>query len=132
MDFARLSMDKFQRKTNYLQQQSKRQHKKKEIIRLNRDIVYPEDVDFEEIRMIIAARTFDKHGGSYHYIELLNREERPDSFNVKFDGKQLYKNRYGNIVFNETRIAHIMGQDGGFRFLSKHFHKTSSIRRVDE
>lgn len=118
-------MSRYIKHSNYLKQLSQRQHKAKDIIRLNKEIVYPEDIDFKHIRMIIAARTFDQHGGSHHYLELLHRQERPDSFEISFDGVPLFHNKHNNIVVNETRHPLVMGQSEAFRFLSKHFFRVA-------
>jgi hypothetical protein len=83
---------------------------------------YPETETFPEVRRRITIECME---GGYvkHIFELLDTEdkERIDSYYIRVDGQQLFKNRRGKIVKTQTRDKISKGWSKAMRFAEGFF-----------
>lgn len=106
-------MANYNKKFNYMQRISKVKLKAALGAKLEREVYYPPakvPVEFE-IKTTCS-------GGEEHTLSLIYKG-RADSFYIAFDGVQLYYNRFGNLVFNQTRWPLILGLSDAHRFMGK-------------
>jgi len=69
------------------------------------------------------------HHGNKVTMRLLNRPgKRCDSYFIEFQGSQVYFNRFGNMVLNQTRWPLILGFYDSLMFFAKQFTKISGKR----
>lgn len=91
---------------------------------------YLEPIIFPEVRRRITIECME---GGYvkHVFELLDTKdkERIDSYYIRVDGEQLYKNRRGKIVKTQTRYKISKGWSKAMRFAESFFVR---IGRFDE
>lgn len=116
-------MKRFHKSNNWLQRLSKVQLAKKIALKLERDILYPKYFDEPEIWYTHITKDWK---GNKHTLTLLNRHgKRNDSYYIAFDGVQIYFNKKGHLVMNETRWPLILGFSDAMRFMAKQFPRIS-------
>ncbi len=119
-------MRKYYKNNNWLQLLSKVQLAKQIALKLEREVLYPEY--FKEPEIWYTHTTKDWKGNE-HTLALLNRQgKRNDSYNIAFDGVQVYFNRFGSLVLNETRYPLVLGFSDAMRFMAKQFPRISKAR----
>jgi hypothetical protein len=121
-------MRQFYKNNNWLQRLSKVQLARKEEERLENKVLYPEY--FKEPDVWYTHTTKDWRGNKL-ILTLLNRQgERNDSYNIAVNGIQIYFNKKGKLVMNETRWPLVLGFSDSMRFWAKQFIRISSVRMM--
>jgi hypothetical protein len=106
-------MTGYNKKFNYLQRISKVKLKAALRAKLEHEVYYPPDKVKVEFKIKTTCNNGEEH------TLLLIYKGRADSFYIAFDGCRLYYNRFGNLVFNQTRWPLILGLSDAHRFMGK-------------
>ena len=106
-------MTGYNKKFKYLQRISKVKLEGALKAKLEREVIYPPDKAKVEFEIKTSC-----NDGEEHILSLIYKG-RADSFYIAFNGCQLYYNRSGNLVFNQTRWPLILGLSDAHRFMSK-------------
>jgi len=117
-------MNRYQKKFNYLQRLSDRQLEAAERIRMSRDIHYPELFEAPEVWYTHTTKDWR---GIEKTLTLLNRQgKRNDSYHIAVNGVQVFFNKTGKFVLNETKWPLILGFSDAMRFWAMQFPRIST------
>lgn len=100
------------KRREYLQRLSKKQLEVAERIRMEREIYYPLD------KVEVSGEIETTINGETYTLSLIYYG-RDDSFYIAFEGHQIYYNRVGKLVLNQTRAPLKLGLSDAHRFLAK-------------
>jgi len=116
-------MTGYMKKFKWLQQLSKVKIDAAIRHKLEYDVYYPDPFTEPDEWYKI---TVENHLGEKKVLTLLNRKgKRNDSYYLAMEGIQIFFNRFGNLVLNQTRWPLIMGFSDAMRFMAKQFPKIS-------
>ena len=96
----------------YLQRLSKVQLEAADRQRMEREVYYPPD------KIEVSGRIETTINDETYTLGLIDYG-RADSFYIAFKGHQIYYNRAGNLVLNQTREPLKLGLSDAHRFLAK-------------
>ena len=119
-------MHVFHKNNNWLQQLSKRQLQAALTLKLEREVSYPEYFEEPEVWYTHTTKNWK---GNECTLTLLNRQgKRNDSYHIAVDGIQVYFNKSGKLVLNQTRWPLVLGLSDAMRFWAKQFPRISGLK----
>lgn len=105
-------MTSYNKRFQYLQRISKVKLEAALRSKLRREILYPPD------KMEVSGEISTTINDETHTLSLIYKG-RADSFYIAFDGVQLFYNRRGKMVLNQTPYPVILGLSDAHRFMGK-------------
>ena len=113
-----------QRRETYLRDLSRKQVEAKERKRLSDESPeYPPILNFKEVRKSIVITDYDFNEEEYVFELLYYKYGRMDQYLIRVNGKQLYYNRRGKIVLNQTSKPVVMGLTAVHKLAMSKFHR---------